>query len=545
MLGKRDPQRDLFAAPTQLGAKAVEKMGFYAQVSKFGHQIFTDEDFADLYCPNNGRPSTPPSLLSLARVLQHYDGISDAEVVARARYDLRWKVALDLDPLSTEAPFVKSTFQAFRVRLTLHLKDGLAFEKSVKAARDAGLLPKRLRVALDSSPVRGRGALKDTFNLLSDAIAAVVRSVAKKKERTAEDIAQEAGLERHIEAPSVKGSEEIDWSDEAEKSKFLEGILEDCHRAFDLSRESGCASEEVELLKKVIAQNVEQPEPPKSQEMECVPEGPKPQDAQQSETDVEQPEEQKPRIRQGVARDRTVSISDPDMRHGRKSSGKTYNGHKAHIAVDMESRIITAVDMSTPQEADGARVQALLKQTEQTTGSEIEQAVGDCAYSSSLALEQAQELNVELKTKMPSTRRGGLFGASDFQVSKDGKTARCPKGHTSARHYKSTSKGHVHYWSEEQCESCPLKSACTSAKRRMLSVPGNFHDRRERERYARSPEGRQLLRQRAVVEHGIGRLKNLGAGTARYFGRTKSKAQWMWTAAVANLYLVWGQATTS
>jgi hypothetical protein len=65
-----------------------------------------------------------------------------------------------------EAPFAKSTFQAFRLRLTVHRQEGLAFEKSVQAASDAGLLPPRLRVALDSTPVRGRGAVKDTFNLL-------------------------------------------------------------------------------------------------------------------------------------------------------------------------------------------------------------------------------------------------------------------------------------------------------------------------------------------------------------------------------------------
>jgi hypothetical protein len=48
-----------------------------------------------------------------------------------------------------------------------------------------------------------------------------------------------------------------------------------------------------------------------------------------------------------------------------------------------------------------------------------------------------------------------------------------------------------------------------------------------------------VLRKRVVVEHAIGRLKNLGAGTARYFGRAKTKAQWLWTAAAANLSLIW------
>jgi len=49
-----------------------------------------------------------------------------------------------------------------------------------------------------------------------------------------------------------------------------------------------------------------------------------------------------------------------------------------------------------------------------------------------------------------------------------------------------------------------------------------------------------MLRQRIAVEHGFGRLKNLGAGAARYFGRAKTQTQWLWTAAAANLSIVWG-----
>ena len=169
MLGKRDPQRNLFATDTLIGEEALAKMGFHGILAHEGHRLFRDEDFAAIYSEEIGRPSTPPSVLALATLLQYFDKVSDAEVVERCRYDLRWKAALHLDLHSIDAPFAKSTFQGFRLRLTLHEKEGLLFENSVKVAAKAGLLPRRLRVAVDSSPVRGRGAVKDTFNLLSDA----------------------------------------------------------------------------------------------------------------------------------------------------------------------------------------------------------------------------------------------------------------------------------------------------------------------------------------------------------------------------------------
>jgi len=509
MLGKRDRQGGLLRAGTQLGGKVVAGLGFYGKVASEGWELFRDEDFAGVYCPDNGRPSAAPSLLALARLLQFYAGVSDAEVVERCRYDLRWKVALDLDLASVKAPFAKSTFQAFRARLTLHEKEGLSFEKSVRAAREAGLLPARLQVALDSSPVRGRGAVKDTFNLLSDAIVAVTRAVAEKRIAEVEEVAKCAGVERHIESASIKGSELVDWDNEGAVSQFLSGLLDDCDRVVALAEASECASAEVELLKKVIDQDVER-------------EGP----------------EGKPQMRQGVTPGRTVSVHDPQMRHGHKSNGKVYSGHKGHVSVDVRSGIITAVAVSQPGEADGAQVEALLEQTKETTQLPVEQVLGDCAYSTRDSLSGAQKAGVEIVTKMPSPPQN-RYGPEAFAVSADGRAATCPLGVQSAQ-VKKRGAGYVHFWSKEECGQCPSKACCTKVVRRSLHVPPDFHERRERERYARSPEGREVLKRRVVVEHGIGRLKNLGAGRARYFGRAKTRAQWLWSAAVANLSVLWG-----
>ncbi|MFM2278454.1 MAG: hypothetical protein RLZZ444_685 [Pseudomonadota bacterium] len=507
MLGRRDPQRKLFSAAQQLGEEAIKKLGFYGRLATEGYKLFRDEDFVGAYCEDNGRPSIPPSLMILARLLQHYDGVSDAEVVARTRYDIRWKVALDLDLASINQAFAKSTFQVFRARLTLHHKEALVFERSVRAAKEAGLLPKRLRVALDSSPVRGRGAVKDTFNLLSDAIVAVLRAIGIKRSVPVEDVAREADLQRHTEAPSIKGTEMVDWTDSSAVTAFLAGLVADCERAVQLADQHKCAIEEVALLKKVIEQDIET-------------------DAGGS-----------PKIRQGVAKDRTVSVHDSEMRHGHKSTGKGYNGHKAHVAVDTESGVITAIEVTSPGEADGSQVKTLIEQTVANTEVPVQQALGDTAYSSATAVSQATEANVDLIAKMPSAREG-RFGPEAFRVGTDGRTATCPAGHPSVYVHRNKD-GVEHCWSEKLCAVCPLRDKCTTGKFRSLRVTPNFHDRRERERYVRSKEGRLLLRQRVGAEHAIGRLKNLGAGVARCFGRTKTKIEWMWYAAVSNLSLVW------
>ena len=486
----------------------LEEFGIYGRLALDGRQLFKDRDFAPAYS-KKGRPSVPPSLLAIAHLLQHHEGISDAEVVERTKYDLRWKVALDLDPVQVVAPFAKSTFQSFRARLTLHEKDGLAFEKSVKLAQEAGLLPKKLEVALDSSPVRGRGALKDTFNLLSDAIRNVTQAIAKKRGRDPSEEAKRIGVERHFSETSIKGQVTIDWDDPSAKSEFLAGLLEDCKRALEAARRSKYTGSEVGLLKKVIAQDVDD-------------------------------SGDQPKIRDGVAKDRTVSVQDPDMRHGRKSSGKTYNGHKAHVAVETTTGIVTAVDVTSPGTADGSKVAELIQETESLTGAEVSTALGDSAYSSRTAVEQAEQVEVDLVAKVPEPPKG-KFGPRDFNVSRDLRTARCPAGHKSSKQGRSKETIR-HTWDASLCAVCPLRDRCLAredVERRTLTVAPDFHARNQRAKRAKSEAGRALLKRRVAAEHAIGRLKNMGARTARFFGRAKTKVQWLWCAAVANLERIW------
>ena len=94
MLGRRDPQRSFFDA--QSLPHRVPADSFYGRMGAVSDVLFSDDDLAMMYCPDNGRPSLPPSLMSGVLLLQFYDDVSDAEAVDRLNFDLRWKVALNL-----------------------------------------------------------------------------------------------------------------------------------------------------------------------------------------------------------------------------------------------------------------------------------------------------------------------------------------------------------------------------------------------------------------------------------------------------------------
>ena len=111
MLGERSDQRGLWEAD-RLYLDHVGWESFYGLLASMRGRLFRDADFAEFYCPDNGRDSVPPSLLATALLLQSHDKVSDAEAKARADFDLRWKVALGIE--AEDRPFAKSTLQVFR-----------------------------------------------------------------------------------------------------------------------------------------------------------------------------------------------------------------------------------------------------------------------------------------------------------------------------------------------------------------------------------------------------------------------------------------------
>ena len=141
MLGERSDQRGLWEAD-RLYLDHVGRESFYGLLASLRGRLFRDADFAEFYCPDNGRDSVPASLLAVALLLQSHDKVSDAEAQARAGFDLRWKVARWKVALGIEAedrPFAKSTLQVFRAQLVLHDKVREVFESSLQTGPGVGV----------------------------------------------------------------------------------------------------------------------------------------------------------------------------------------------------------------------------------------------------------------------------------------------------------------------------------------------------------------------------------------------------------------------
>ena len=473
MLGERSDQRGLWEAD-RLYLDHVGKDTFYGLLASLRGQLFRDAEFAEFYCPDNGRDSVPPSLLATALLLQSHDKVSDAEAKARADFDIRWKVALGIEV--EDRPFAKSTMQVFRAQLILHDKVWEVFESSLRLARESGYLKGRgMRVALDTTNILGRGAVKDTYNLLADGIVKLLRALAAVEKTTDREWAKVRAY-RYL-ASSIKGEATIDWSDKRARSALLAGIVADADRLLELSRQAqgelGEDSAErqqivaaAELLGQLLLQDVDR-----------------------ADDGVN--------LKDGVSRDRMMSVHDPEMRHGRKSSSRRFDGHKAAIVVDTDSQLITAVDVLPGNAPNNLRSLELVEASEANTGVPVEEAMGDAAYGDGDTRQAFADAGRTLIARVPGPPNRAHFPKEDFRIDLEAGSCTCPAGQVTRTIVPAgrrtdqmgrTYRLEAFRFDAAVCGACPLRSQCLAAK------PGTG-------RTVRLHPQEALLRQARALQH--------------------------------------------
>jgi hypothetical protein len=449
--------------------------------------------------------------------------VSDAEAKQRADYDLRWKVALGVE--LDARPFAKSTLQEFRAQLIVHEQAATIFRRSLELAKQRGRFRarngerRRLTVALDTTNILGRGAVKDTYNLLADGIIHLARELATQAGQSVAAWSEAQGYGRYVGQTSLKGTAEIDWSDPEQPRRVLGEIVADADRLLEqarVARQALAAGSPAEvalleasgLLRRLLIQDVER-------------------------------RADGPAIKDGVAKDRVPSVHDPEMRHGRKSASKRFDGHKAAVAVDVDEQLITAVAVLPGNAQDHEQALELVAASEASTGCAVAETLADGAYGAGETRQAFADAGRRLVAKVPAEQNGGRFTKGAFTLDLEAGTCDCPGGQQSRDFWPRPEGGGLFRFAAAVCAACPLRAQCVKGQGgRSVRV----HPQEGLLQVARAeqagPAGRELRTRRQVVEHRIARLVQLGIRQARYFGRTKTLFQLLMAAAVANLTLL-------
>ena len=323
-MGVSECQADLFRGTGFVGDR-VEPGSVFALLFGEGDRLFPDSMFADLFS-GRGRRSVAPRTVATVMVLQRWFGLSDREAVAAFEFDVRWRYAcggLALD----SGGFCHTVLVGMRARLAASQSPRRIFDVVLDAARAAGAVsPRRV---LDSAPIYDAVATQDTVTMLRSAI----RQTLAAADAAGFGPRLRAVLRRDDDYASG-GKAVCDWEDPAAREALVAELAEDASAVLEAMRGRALgadAADAAELLAAVSGQDLEA--------------GP----------------DNKMRIARRVAEDRVISTTDPDARHGRKSTAGGFDGYKGHIAVDPDSELITDTAVTAGNAADASAAAALIK----------------------------------------------------------------------------------------------------------------------------------------------------------------------------------------
>jgi hypothetical protein len=376
-----------------------------------------------------------------------------------------------------------------------------------------------IKLALDTTYILGRGAVKDTYTLLADGIVQVLGGLAELLKCELLEVAEELDCTRYVSGSSLKGQAEVDWSDPQARQRFLAEIVWDAEQVLEVVR--GTRSEltkdspedkalvaAAEVLARIVNQDIER-------------------------------DEHGPRLRRGVAPDRLISVHDPEMRHGRKSSSHRFNGHKTQVAVDTDSQLITGVEVLAGNAPDAEQALEVVEASEAATECRVAEVLGDCAYGAGETRAEFAAAGRTLIAKVPDLHNQGYFAKNDFQIDLEAGTCTCPHQQQAREFRPAKAGGGTFVFATETCAACPLRAQCTRGQGgRTVQVHPQEALLQQARTFQKSPAFAEFRRRRQVVEHRLARLVQLGIRQARYIGRTKTLFQVCLAATVANLTLL-------
>jgi hypothetical protein len=500
-VGRTPMQPGLLSSTSGFCEGRLGPNSIYAVLHRECRVLFPDEMFADLFA-EDGRRSVPPMIVAVVMVLQRLEGLSDREAVERFAFDVRWKYAaggLDFD----HPGFVHTVLVDMRARLAASARPDRIFERTVQVAASAGLVGRR-RV-LDSAPIYDAVATQDTVTLIRSAIRALLRSA---------DHVLRAELRAVVSSGDAYTSTDkpvIDWTDAGEREALIDSRARDGYGLLAVL-DGRALGQEVDQAARLPATVLGQ--------------------------DLEQDGDAF-RIARKVAADRVISTVDPEARHGHKTSARSFDGYKGHLAEDPDSEIITATAVTPGNAGDAEPAAGLLADVlGPSAAPEPVEVYADAAYGTGVLLAELDEAGVEVMVKVQAANApDGRFTKDAFTIDLEAGQVTCPNQVRAPIRPKPGGGGAARF--KAACATCPLAAQCTTAKNGRVITIGPYEHHLAKGR-ARSKDPGWLAAYRATrpkVERKIAHLmrRRHGGRRARVRGQAKVTADFSLLAAAANI----------
>jgi len=446
-----------------------------------------------------GRPPLDCIFLLKLELLARQYRLSDREVMAATRFNIAYRLFLDIG-LKSPLPH-PTVLTYFRQRQGTERMQQV-FDNLVGQARRLGLVKDRLR-------------LKDATHIIANiAVPSTIRLVAEARDQLLEALqplaAERVGAEfERAEAIRLGTEDAKDEERLLQRVTHLRAVLawaDDMPAQESFRQHSERAQQQLRaalaLAHKILA-------------------------------DREDPK----------AGDKVISVHDPDARRGKH--GDWYDGYLLDVAMDADSEIITAVNVLPANGDEGADAAQLIRQEEAAHGNDVEAVSIDGAGFRGPVLRELTDpagLNLEVFTppSQPPTPKGFPPERFSLQVIEGQPTLTCPAGQTTTeRERNAHDTGYKYRFRDSQCSACPQRGDCLAqpdAKARTVIKNDYEAEYTAAKAKAQTPAYAQVRRQHPAIERKLSELvRRHDARHARYRGRPRVLYQSLLTSMVINM----------
>jgi Transposase DDE domain len=236
------------------------------------------------------------------------------------------------------------------------------------------------------------------------------------------------------------------------------------------------------------------------------------------------------RLKQPVAPDRRLSIAEQDLRHGRKSRPKPFNGFKEPFAGDVESKVTREVVVRPANAPEHEGVELRAEELEKAPG--LLQRDIDLGDMASPRIAPWAEPGV-YSIARPWPQVGPLFTTQDCRLDFAAMQGTCPGGQTVPRVPSTPAQ-----FPATACDACAVRAQCTTAPHghgRSVSLREDEPCQQKLRATLKTRRGRAALRKRTAVEHTLAHQLVHQGRRARDKGVRQNQFDGRRHAAVSNL----------
>ncbi|MED4297391.1 IS1182 family transposase, partial [Priestia megaterium] len=459
------------------------------QINKAVDFSFIRTLLSDRYSKHRGRPAEEPEFMFKICLLEYLYNLSDVQVIEHIRVNLayRWFLGLNIDDGLPD----DTTISYFRVNRVGLDKFQQIFQHIINQCIEHGLIKaKPKRAIIDSTHIIADVAIPTWLTLVRQALTKVIGELMVV-DQTKGEIFQQRYEQLWEELKGKTRDEKLPY--------VLKLATELVEAAESLLSKGENENQAILILKKVIADRTD------------------------------------------TAKDRIISIVDPDARTGRKSEKRTIQGYKDHIMIDEESEIITAVKVTPANAEDGDQLTDLVTQFHENHDITPKEVSADKAYWFGKNLHFLHENNIVANISVMKTKQDltGLFTPNNFTFDPEKVQVTCPNGITTNT-YKKTKKnreGFEFRFTKSQCNECPLRAQCTTSKTvRYVYISNYYFDLKRGRAHYQTEKYKEARKNRWLIERRhADKVRNHGLRHSRYRGLERTSIHALMSSIASNI----------